>query len=74
MRRTPGKHSTCRVQFEDYAGHLHNVTVRVPRKAPLTARVLTRLAAAKARHKAARLVGMTCSDSGRVPLPYRRRR
>lgn len=67
------KHTTCNVAFEDYSGDLHRVTIRVPTKAGLTARTVTRMASAKARHKAALLIEMTCSGR-HVELPTMKRR
>lgn len=74
MKLRRSKHTACRVGFEDYDGHAHTVTVRVPKKANLTNATLSKLAGAKAREKVAIIRAVTCSSSGSVPLPFRRKK
>lgn len=73
-RKSKRAHLSCRVQFEDYAGNLHTAVVRVPPKTPWTPGTVTKLAQHKTGIRVARIFGLTCSDSGRIPLPHNKRR
>jgi len=64
-------HTVCRVSFEDRDGHRHNVTLRIPRKVPVTHRNVVTMASFVATAKkerpihVARLVGETCTTARR---------
>jgi hypothetical protein len=74
MKLRKSKHTVCRVGFDDKEGHLHNVTVRLPKKASLTKMNLRRLAGQKAGTKVDIVRTVTCSGSGSVPLAFRRKK
>ncbi len=68
------RHTTCRVGFEDYSGHLHRTTVRIPRgKGSETTGTLSKLVQGKTGIRPRFINDVTCADAGRATLPTKGR-